>query len=118
MSASCLTLNCFVLDDDVKLNVFNEMFAVHIDSTENVMALKEAIKAKKVRFKDVDADALRLWKKSYSTDPKLKKQTFGPITLRDQDILFPTDKLSEVFNVEPSSTCINVFIKAPQSVRG
>ena len=116
MSASRLKLNCFVLDDG-ETHDPQEAFLVEIDSTQTVIALREAIKAKHDGLARVEAHRLRLWKASFviPSESRIKK-TFGSITLADADSLLPTDELSEHF-VNLSPKCIHVFIKT-RSVPG
>ena len=55
-----IDLNCLVLGDDT-----SGIFGVQIASTDTVGALKEAIKEMKENvFRNVDADALQLWRVS------------------------------------------------------
>jgi len=62
-----LELNCLVLGEDS-----SHIFAVEIDVRKKVSALKELLKDKKKHtFKDVDADALKIFKVSFPVDHKL-----------------------------------------------
>jgi hypothetical protein len=54
-----ITLNCWVLSDDP-----DRVFPVEIDGGKSVGTLKDAIKDKKKQFRDIDSDALDLWKVS------------------------------------------------------
>jgi hypothetical protein len=52
-----IKLNCFVFGDSESL------FTVSVANTDRVNQLQEAVKEKKKHaFRDVDADALKLWK--------------------------------------------------------
>ena len=62
-----LELNCLVLGEDS-----SHIFAVEIDVRKKVSALKELLKDKKKHtFKDVDADALKIFKVSFPVDHEL-----------------------------------------------
>jgi hypothetical protein len=52
-----LHISCWVLGDDLR-----SAFIVHIGKSMFVDTLKEAIKARKLAFKDMDAGGLRIWK--------------------------------------------------------
>ena len=62
-----LELFCWVQGDD-----YRQAFSLEIAGTKTVSALKKAIKEeKKVAFKHVDADTLKLWKVSASYEREL-----------------------------------------------
>ena len=60
--SGALLLFCWVKGDDP-----NQTFALRIASTQTIGDLKNAIKGKKQsKFRDVDADTLKIWKVSVS----------------------------------------------------
>ena len=88
------TLNCWARGPDA-----GRIFEVKISGTETVTALKEAIKDKKpAAFRDVDANALDLYKPREPV-PRPYKDNLGKIILsQDGELLeMGDDKLSEVF---------------------
>jgi len=52
-------LFCLVRGDELK-----RAFTVRMEPTDTVSHLKEAIRSQKPSFKEIDADALQLWKVS------------------------------------------------------
>jgi len=62
---STFSLNCLLLNDDSK----QQVFTVKIPESENVSTLKELIKEKKAhRLADLNASDLILWKVKLPTD--------------------------------------------------
>ena len=87
------------------------MFSVKIAPTENVEALKEAIKEKNNTFEGVDARMLDLWKISIQIDNALKKN------LENVDFtngtLLPLTVLSTLFPEAPAEGQLHIVVKAP-----
>jgi hypothetical protein len=50
-------LFCLIQGDDIK-----RQFPVRMGLTDTIAQMKEAIRAKKQSFKEIDADILQLWK--------------------------------------------------------
>ncbi|KAH9167869.1 hypothetical protein EDB89DRAFT_1649638 [Lactarius sanguifluus] len=102
-----LQLNCFVLGEDR-----NNIFSVKIPNTENVSSLRRAIKDKNnITFRDVEADTLTLLRVSVPDDdnPKLK---LSELDLVDEEQLFPTQVLSNVFSNPPPGH-VHIVVKPP-----
>jgi hypothetical protein len=100
-----LSLNCFVLGDDLK-----KVFTVKINKTENVSILKDLIKEKKAPHLDhVDASDLNLWNVSISMDDDVDERLKNVNNLEPLKPLLP---LSQVFSrVEESH--LHILIQAP-----
>lgn len=86
-----LELNCLVSGNDPCY-----MFTIEIASTENVSALKDAIKDKNEQlFQRVDARSLVLWNVSFPVDESLEDNLTN---FADVKSLSPVGELSEVFS--------------------
>jgi len=99
-----LSLNCFILGDKQ-----NRMFTVKISNTDNVSILKDLIKEKRpVRFANIDATDVELWKVSFPIDDLASKQlpTLGP-SLR------PHRLLSNLFNFGLDVSHIHIAVRVP-----
>jgi hypothetical protein len=99
-----LSLNCFVLGDDL-----NKAFTVEIEKTKNVSILKDLIKEKKAfLLNHVDASDLDLWNVSIPAGDDADKR------LRSINNLQPLDaflRLSEFPPVEESH--LHILVQAP-----
>ncbi|KAF9235725.1 hypothetical protein BU15DRAFT_15372, partial [Melanogaster broomeanus] len=103
---SYITLNCWV-----RAQSTNDIFPVKISSTMTVGDLKKAIKNEKpVDFRDVDANALALYKVSFADNGDLKK-TLEHLTL-DEEPLNPMAPLSSVFSDVPPRH-LHIVIEIP-----
>ena len=81
-----------------------------------VRTLKDSMKYKKnIIFKHVDADSLLLWKVSIPID-RLKKTT-GDLELKDDDILMPDVKLSDIFSGQPNPDHLHIVVKDPSECK-
>ncbi|KAG1812750.1 hypothetical protein EV424DRAFT_1473537 [Suillus variegatus] len=90
---SNFNLNCLVLGDHPR-----NIFPVKIVSTKIVCDLKELIKGKKTTFRDLDADALQLWKFVHWDRPPENAHTI-PCTLLHP--IFGTF-MDDCENIEPT----------------
>jgi hypothetical protein len=103
-----LKINCLVQGDNPR-----SAFTVGIANTENVSALKQAIrKGKEPAFDHVPADTLVLWKVSIPTDSLVNQDP----RIRDLDkdhSLLPTNRLSKVFSDALQEEHIHVVVRAP-----
>ncbi|KAF9236576.1 hypothetical protein BU15DRAFT_28414, partial [Melanogaster broomeanus] len=105
--SSYITLYCWVRGQST-----NHIFPVKISSTMTVGDLKEAIKDKKpVDFRDVDADALALYKVSHADNGDLQK-TLEHLTFDDEEPLNPMAPLSSVFSDVPPRH-LHIVIETP-----
>ncbi|KAF9230494.1 hypothetical protein BU15DRAFT_57182, partial [Melanogaster broomeanus] len=110
---SIITLNCFVLGENS-----SNVFPVKIDKTENVGTLKELIKSKKqIAFRDVDADALILWKapESLLCDDDAFQERIEALNLQDEKPLHPVKRLSRIFS-DPDPEHLHIIVKAPEII--
>ena len=103
-----LSLNCFVLDDDV-----DNVFTVKIEKTENVSILKDRIKEKKSpHFDHVAALDLDLW----IVDLRLDDLGAEPVHVNDlgtSSKLSARRKLSTFFSGIVDDECLHIIAKAP-----
>ena len=103
-----LSLNCFVLGDDVQ-----NVFTVEIEKTENVSILKDRIKEKKSpHFDHVAASDLDLW----IVDLRLDDLGAEPVHVDDLDTsskLSARRKLSTLFSGIVDDECLHIIAKAP-----
>jgi hypothetical protein len=97
-----VNLNCWVLGDGT-----GQVFSVKISSTESVIALKKAIKEKKVALQHIDADALTLWKVSIPVDDVFEEK------VKLQDKLLPVKRLSHLFN-QPDDQDLHIVVQFPR----
>jgi hypothetical protein len=105
-----LRLFCYVRDEH-----YNQAFPVKIDEDEDVAALKEAIKAKKIKtFHEVDADSLVLWASSVPYNENLKENV-ERLNLDYDKSLQPLDSLSGIFSSELEKKSIHVVVDNPPS---
>ena len=105
-----LELNCLVLGDDR-----SHIFAIDIDGTKKVSALKKAIKEKKKPvFDHVPADALEVFEVSIpdgdGLDAELKR--FRPEDHRDHLLASPVKRLKDVFG-DPKDEHLHVIVAPP-----
>ena len=100
-----LSLNCFVLGDDLK-----KMFTLKIPKTENVSVLKDLIKEKKASLLNhIDASDLDLWNVSIPVDDDAVERLKRINNLKQ---LEPLLRLSDVFpRVEESH--LHILVQAP-----
>jgi hypothetical protein len=106
-----LILNCWVLDDDPKRA---SLFTVSSSSNKTVSLLKDDIKAKKNRFKDLDADSLHLFKVSIPIDENLAaslKEAIPPNP--DVRELFPDEELSQLYLELPAPQHLHIIVRPP-----
>ena len=91
-----LSLNCFVLGDDLR-----KLFTVEVEKTKNVSIFKDLIKEKKAScLEHVDASDLNLWDVSIPMDG-------------DTDV-----KLKNIYNLEPLNALLrlsDVFLRVKES---
>lgn len=89
----------------------SHIFTIKIVNTENVSALKDAIKEKKqLAFKHADANTLVLWKVSFPIDKSLD----GNLTnFVDEESLSPIHGLSKVFSNMPKKEYLHIVVKGP-----
>jgi hypothetical protein len=79
-------------------------FPVHIDSSQLVGDLKDAIKAKKKQT-IVDVDKLKLWKVEIRDDSNL--------SLQDEPELLATRDIGDYWTEKPPKRHIHVIVKLP-----
>ena len=100
-----LSLNCFVLGDDLK-----KVFTVKIDKTENVSILKKLIKEEKAsRLEHVDASDLDLWNVSIPMDSDAGER------LENIDNFEPLKPLLSLLEVFPhvKGNHLHVLVRSP-----
>jgi hypothetical protein len=105
-----LELNCLVLGDDP-----SHIFAIDIDGTKKVSALKKVIKEeKKHAFHHVDADALHVFKVNLlvgdDLDAELKR--FRPEDEGDRRLSSAVKRLKGVFG-DPVDEHLHVIVLPP-----
>ncbi|KAH9966312.1 hypothetical protein BJV74DRAFT_747349, partial [Russula compacta] len=84
-------INCWILDDE-----YDHVFAVKISRNEDVVALKDAIKAKMANsLRDIDSALLILYKVSIPCTPQLLEDVTA--LKLDELKLNPLDELSTAF---------------------
>ena len=100
-----LSLNCFVLGDDLK-----KLFTLKIPKTENVSILKKLIKEEKAsRLEHVDASDLQLWNVSIPVNGDADERLKSINNLEPLDALL---RLSDVFpHVEENH--LHVVVQSP-----
>ena len=103
-----LSLNCFVLDDNVE-----NVFTVKVEKTENVSILKKLIKEEKApHFDHVAASDLDLW----IVDLRLDDLGAKPVHVNDlgtSSKLSARRKLSTFFSGIVDDECLHIIAKAP-----
>ncbi|KAG1898722.1 uncharacterized protein F5891DRAFT_1190511 [Suillus fuscotomentosus] len=87
-----------------------QIFKVKIVSTKTVSDLKELIKEKKTAFRDLDADALQLWKVDLLVDNTLKHNV-NNIKLDQQQLLSAVDAMYEVFDSPPQPKHLHILVQ-------
>lgn len=103
-----LELYCLVHDDDA-----SQVFQVIIPKTQNVYALKKAVKAeKKLALQHVDADALTLWKVSIPVNNSFKENV-RKVELKDEETLSSVDRLYEIFSDPLQGKHLHIIVKSP-----
>lgn len=108
-----MTLNCWVRGYEI-----NRISSVDISSTKTVTTLREVIKDKKpVDFRDIDADALVLYKVSLPCNGNLD-QSLKDLKLDIRQALHPWRPLSQVFLDPPLQEHLHVVIETPRFSHG
>jgi hypothetical protein len=103
-----LRLNCWLVGDDA-----SQVFEVKIANTEQVGALRKAIKEeKKPALDHVTADSLALWtpEDSIPVDRHLKERLAG-LDLADESQLSSVDDLLDVFPDLPAQKHLHIIVK-------
>ena len=101
-----LSLNCFVLGDDLK-----KVFTVEVEKTKNVSILKDQIKEKKASLLNhVDASDLNLWNISLAKDDVTNEKLKSTI-----DNLEPLDALLRLSDVFPcvEESHLRILVQVP-----
>ena len=102
-----ITLLCLV-----KGNTLANAFPVDINKDQLVGHLKKVIKAEKQNdFAGVDADRLKLWKVTISSD---QDDQLRNLILQDSDELLAIRKISKYFPDSPPEEHIHVIVKLPR----
>jgi hypothetical protein len=100
-----LSLNCFVLGDDLK-----KAFTIEVEKTKNVSILKDLIKEKKAsRLEHVDASDLDLWNLSIPMDSDAGERLEN---IDNFEPLKPLLSLSEVFH-HVEGNHLHVVVRSP-----
>ena len=102
-----MTLNCWVRGHEIR-----RIFAIEISSTKTIGVLQNTIKNKKLDFRDIDADALDLYKVSLADDEGLEKALAG-LTFGPHELLRPTELLSLVFPTPPRERHVHIVVTTP-----
>jgi hypothetical protein len=101
--SNTLEINCLVFGDD-----HDHIFTIEIADTENIGALKVAIKEEKRNtFQNVDAYTLVFWKASLPVDERLK-ENIGNIA-SDEPLL----STEELFSETPSQEHLHLVVERP-----
>jgi hypothetical protein len=104
--SNTLEINCLVFGDD-----HDHIFTIEIADTENIGALKVAIKEEKRNtFQNVDANTLILRKVSLPVDERLK-ENIGNI-VGDKPLL-STEELSDVFSETLPQEHLHLVVERP-----
>ena len=90
------------------------IFAVEISSAKTITVLQNTIKNKKLDFRDIDADALDLYKVSLADDEGLEMALAG-LTFGPHELLRPTELLSLVFPAPPPARHLHIVVATPTS---
>ena len=102
-----MTLNCWVRGQEIR-----RIFPVNISPSQTTGALKKVIKNDKLDFRDIDADALDLYKVSLADDEGLEKALAG-LTFGPHELLRPTELLSLVFPTPPPERHVHIVVTTP-----
>ncbi|KAG2116465.1 uncharacterized protein F5147DRAFT_768830 [Suillus discolor] len=102
---SNFNLNCLVLGDHPR-----NIFPVKIVSTKLVDNLKDLIKEKTHAFRDLDADALQLWKVDLPVDDTLESN-IDELKLDYKKALSPVDQMFEVFDTPPQRKHLHIVVQ-------
>ena len=103
-----IRLWCWVYRDDV-----NSLFPVNIPKNNTVGDLKDIIRDKGfIRFRDVEAQMLSLYKVSLADDEDLEQALEG-LTLGPHGRLRPMEPLSLVFPTPPPERHVHIVVTTP-----
>jgi hypothetical protein len=99
----------------VKGNSATHAFSVKASKNDTIDDLKKAIKVEKPNeFTSIDADKLRLWKVEIPDD---REDLLNALSLKDEDELRATRKISKYFLDPPAEEHIHVIIEQPVALR-
>ncbi|KAG6374933.1 hypothetical protein JVT61DRAFT_3682 [Boletus reticuloceps] len=111
MSTTPVALNCLISGQDS-----SRIFHVKVPSTDNVIALKEAIKEKiSEEFNGVNPTDLTLWNVSLPCDNVLE-QHIQDVKLSDDTKLHPVKKLSRIFSGAFDDELLHIIVEVPLHV--
>ncbi|RHZ47848.1 hypothetical protein Glove_566g41 [Diversispora epigaea] len=98
----------------VKGNSATHAFPVNINWGDTIGDLKKAIKAKSQQeFSSIDAKDLKLWKVEIPDD---REDLLNALSLKDEDELCATRKISKYFLDPPAKKHIHVIIEQPVAI--
>jgi hypothetical protein len=107
-----LELNCVIFGDH---HDAGKVFSVEIPNTKPISALKDAIKDKQqFALRDVDANALRLWKISVPVHDDFTENV-QQLDLKDKDSLSSVDRLSSCFSDNLVDGHVHIIVLASPS---
>jgi hypothetical protein len=107
-----LELNCVVFGNH---HDAGKIFSVEIRNTKPISALKDAIKDKQqLALRDVDANALRLWKVSVPVDDDFTENV-QQLDLKDKDSLSSVGRLSSCFSDNLVDGHVHIIVLASPS---